>query len=235
MMIMEKNNKYTTLNNTFVIGDVHGCYHTLIKLVKKLPKNANIIFLGDLCDKGNFSKEVLEFVINNNHTCIYGNHEFLFYNYARDAILRDIHKMWSTNDAYGGAKTVRNYGNDYNLLHKHIKWIETLPKYLLIDNYFLTHGFGLAYFKRRDKKKYQKSLYVNRITNNDSKKDWEDYSNYDVINIFGHCIFNDVLIGKNYYGIDTGCYNGGKLTALNLGTKEIYNMDAVDIDIKKAK
>lgn len=54
----------TDLTNTFVIGDVHGCYYTLLNLVKKLPSDANLIFVGDLCDKGNFSKEVIEFVMH---------------------------------------------------------------------------------------------------------------------------------------------------------------------------
>ena len=29
--------------NTFVIGDVHGCLHTLKALIAELPKDANII------------------------------------------------------------------------------------------------------------------------------------------------------------------------------------------------
>jgi len=219
-------------NNTFIIGDVHGCYHTLLKLVAKLSSNSKLIFVGDLCDKGNYSKEVIEFVINNKHTCIYGNHEYLFYQYARDAILRDTHKMWSTNDAYGGRKTINNYKNDIALLHKHIKWIETLPKYIQIDKYFITHGFGLPYYKRKDQKEFQKALYINRVDDDSFKTDWEDYTNYDIVNIFGHCDFDEVLIDKNkkYYGIDTACIYGGKLTAIKLGTMEIIqeNLDKKD-------
>ena len=221
------------INDTFVIGDIHGCYHTLLKLVEKLPTNAKLIFVGDLCDKGNYSKEVIEFVINNNHTCIYGNHEYLFYHYARDAILRDIHKMWSKNDAYGGRKTVNNYKDDTELLHKHISWIETLPKYIQIDKYFITHGFGLPYFKRRDLQEYQKSLYINRIDDIEYNENYEDYINYDIVNIFGHCDFDEVLIDKNkrYYGIDTACVYGGKLTAIQLGTMKIieHSVDKKDI------
>jgi len=50
------------MKKTFVIGDVHGCFYTLMDLVKKLPKNSEMIFTGDLCDKGFYSKEVIEFV-----------------------------------------------------------------------------------------------------------------------------------------------------------------------------
>ena len=224
-------------NNTFIIGDVHGCYHTLLKLVAKLPSNAKLIFVGDLCDKGNYSKEVIEFVINNKHSCIYGNHEYLFYQYARDAILRDTHKMWSTNNAYGGRKTVNNYKNDIALLHKHIKWIETLPLYIEIQVetrlYFITHGFGLPFYNTKDKKRYKKALFVNRIDDNIYNKYYEDYTNYNIINIFGHCKFDDILIDKDkkYYGIDTACVYGNKLTAIKLGTMDIIqeNVDKRDI------
>ena len=34
--------------NTYIIGDVHGCFYTLQNLINKLPKYADIIFVGDL-------------------------------------------------------------------------------------------------------------------------------------------------------------------------------------------
>ena len=35
-----------------IIGDVHGCFDTLIALIAKLPTDAKIIFVGDLIDRG---------------------------------------------------------------------------------------------------------------------------------------------------------------------------------------
>ena len=54
----------------FVIGDVHGCYHTLLDLLNKLPKDASIIMIGDLCDRGPYSKEVIDLIIKNNYQCV---------------------------------------------------------------------------------------------------------------------------------------------------------------------
>ncbi len=210
------------IENTFVIGDVHGCFNTLLKLLKQLPKDANLIFVGDLCDKGNFSKETIEFVMNNNHTCIKGNHEYLFYNYVRDAIFRDKHNMWSTNKVYGGMRTVNNYKDEPDLIQKHIEWIETLPHFLEFDNYFITHGFGLPYYSRRYEDQVKRKLMVNRVHEDSYKQDWEDINQHQVINIFGHCKFDEVLVEEKYYGIDTGCVYGNKLTALQLGSMKIY-------------
>jgi len=61
--------------NTYIIGDVYGCYYTLKYLIAQLPKDADIIFVGDLVDRGNFSKEVVEFMIERSHRAILGNHE----------------------------------------------------------------------------------------------------------------------------------------------------------------
>jgi serine/threonine protein phosphatase 1 len=36
----------------YVIGDVHGYYQTLMKLVEKLPENTTLVFVGDLIDMG---------------------------------------------------------------------------------------------------------------------------------------------------------------------------------------
>ena len=52
---------------TYVIGDVHGEYKTLLALIAKLPKNAQLIFVGDLIDRGEYSADIIHFVRKNNH------------------------------------------------------------------------------------------------------------------------------------------------------------------------
>lgn len=74
------------MKKRYVIGDVHGCFFTLNNLLEKLPKDAEIIFVGDLCDKGNFSKEVIDLVIKNGYQCVKGNHEHLMEIYMQDAV-----------------------------------------------------------------------------------------------------------------------------------------------------
>jgi len=40
----------------YIIGDVHGEYQTFLALVEKLPKDAKLVFAGDLIDRGSQSK-----------------------------------------------------------------------------------------------------------------------------------------------------------------------------------
>ncbi|MBT5934518.1 metallophosphoesterase [Sulfurimonas sp.] len=215
-------------NNTYVIGDVHGAYHSLLKLIKQLPLDAQIIFVGDLCDKGKYSKDVIEFVINNNHPCVKGNHEHLFEKYILDAVEKGIHSPWSSDKRYGGLATIESYNNDIPLIKKHLEWIQSLPIYFEIEHYFITHGFSLEFYEHRDNEEYYNEFLLNRYYHGD------EVPKSSIINIFGHCTFDEVVSGENFFCIDTSCAYGKKLTAIELGTHKLYEepMDKRDSDFK---
>jgi len=202
------------IENMYVVGDVHGCFHTLKNLVARLPKDAELIFVGDLCDKGNFSKDVIDFVIQNNYACVKGNHEHLMEIYLEDAIFHDKHSPWSSDKRYGGMVTLQSYGEDHDKMLTHLEWIKTLPVYLQVENYFITHGFALPFYEYRNNPDYYKDHLLNRY------EEGMEIPNEEVINIFGHCVFEEVVTGENFYGIDTGCSYGKKLTAIQLGTMQ---------------
>ena len=221
------------IENIYVIGDVHGCFHTLQNLLARLPKDAELIFVGDLCDKGNFSRDVIDLVIQNNYACVKGNHEHLMETYLEDAIFHDKHSPWSSDKRYGGMATLQSYGDDHTKMLAHLEWIKTLPVYLEIDRYFITHGFALPFYEHRNNPDYYKDYLLNRY------EEGMEIINEEVINIFGHCVFEEVVTGENFYGIDTGCSYGKKLTAIQLGTMQCIEetMDPRDSDysIKELK
>ena len=221
------------IENIYVVGDVHGCFYTLQNLIARLPNDAELIFVGDLCDKGNFSRDVIDFVIQNGYDCVKGNHEHLMEVYLEDAIFHDKHSPWSTDKRYGGVHTLQSYQDDHDKMLAHLEWIKTLPIYLQVDNYFITHGFALPFYEYRNDPVYYKDYLLNRY------EEGMEIPNDEVINIFGHCVFEEVIIGENFYGIDTGCSYGKKLTAIQLGTMQCYQetMDPRDSDysIKELK
>jgi len=220
-------------NSIYVIGDIHGCYYTLMSLIKKLERNSILVFVGDLVDKGNFSKKVVQYVIDNNHYCILGNHEHLMLQNIENAIFYDKASNWSTKKNFGGYKTIKDYKDDSVALQKHLTWIKSLPRYILLDNYFITHAFALPYYKRRDTIKAQKALMSNRPS--DKQKwgwDWEDgFEDYDIINIYGHEVVESIDTNKNFIGIDTGCVYGKRLSAIELGTKKTVSVTVDKRDI----
>lgn len=220
---------------TYVIGDVHGCYYTLLELLEKLDNDARIIFVGDFCDRGLYSKNVIELIIQQNYECILGNHEDFMIKHFDD-YLNQKENRWYDNLQIGGKQTIDSYNSDNQLIQQHIKYLKKLPRYIQIDKYFITHGLGLPYFKRRDikDKDIQDGIMKARLSDETSKwgANWEkEWRSYDVINIFAHTPYKEVKIGKNFYGIDTGCVYGKKLTALELGSMKIIDVELNKKDI----
>ena len=219
---------------TYVIGDVHGCYYTLLDLVAKLPQDADLIFVGDLCDKGLYTKEVISFVKEGGYRCVLGNHDVHMRMHLKNA-LAGKHNAWSTHDKFAGYATVNSYRNEKDeLIDEHIAWLHTLPAFIEIDKYLITHGFGLPFYKSKHPKR-EFVFRVNRLSNTQYNEFYDkDYENFDIINIFGHDSFKEVQIGKNYYAIDTDVKRGNKLTAIELDSMKIIDTPTNKKDLPNA-
>ena len=64
----------------YAIGDVQGCYDSLLSLLKKINFNKDkdrLFFLGDVINRGNKSLETIQFIYNNKDNChlVLGNHD----------------------------------------------------------------------------------------------------------------------------------------------------------------
>ncbi|MGL4597911.1 MAG: metallophosphoesterase family protein, partial [Bacteroidia bacterium] len=70
------------MDSHFIVGDVHGCFHTLKALLMHWKaEQQHLVFVGDLIDRGNFSPQVVAHVrtLMSNPTyrvsMVKGNHE----------------------------------------------------------------------------------------------------------------------------------------------------------------
>jgi bis(5'-nucleosyl)-tetraphosphatase (symmetrical) len=67
------------MSQIFAVGDVQGCAPSLKALVKKLPKQSKMIFLGDLVNRGPDSLGALRYLKSLQESgraeCILGNHD----------------------------------------------------------------------------------------------------------------------------------------------------------------
>lgn len=66
------------------IGDVHGQYHELKKLLRRevdARENTTVVLVGDFITKGPRNKEVVSFILENKDKvkCVFGNNEILAY------------------------------------------------------------------------------------------------------------------------------------------------------------
>ena len=89
------------LGRDFVVGDLHGMFSVLERLLEKLdfdPKIDRVFSVGDLIDRGPESYRVLEFLDKPWFFSIKGNHEVMLINAKDD---KSIYRSWIKHN--GGA------------------------------------------------------------------------------------------------------------------------------------
>ncbi|WP_455949138.1 metallophosphoesterase [Helicobacter pullorum] len=216
----------------YIIGDVHGCLDTLCALIEKLPQkwDSQIIFTGDLIDRGSKSCEVVDLVKDHNYACVLGNHEELMLEYYHAIPPRGYNKVWINNGGYEAMESYQKNGG-FEKIHEHLEWFLGLPRFLEIPIYdekgqrlFVTHGFGLPYYKEKEKK--AEMITWSRLKSHNWEK--ETKKKYGVFNVFGHDVRLVPMIMDNFAAIDTGCVyinddsKSAVLTALEWPSKRIY-------------
>lgn len=237
--------------NHYVIGDVHGHYDTLMKLVQLLPSDAKLVFVGDLIDRGPQSAEVVRFVRENNHLCVMGNHEeamitqgFVLMRCFETGENLPTHSMWFSN---GGVATLRSYGlvkleegkpvkmdefsDGLKRFKDDMKWMEKLPLYLELPiehpsqkTVVVSHApISTAWAMRKIDSMYGTFARLATTCRRDP-----DTSDAPIFNIFGHTpMQNGPRIKDHFVNIDTGCYMGdagyGILSAYCIETGEVFS------------
>lgn len=234
-----------------VIGDIHGGYKALKQLLEaaNLPKNMQYIFVGDYVDGWSQSAEVISYLINfsEKNDCIFirGNHDELFYNYLK---FDERNPMWLDN---GGKSSVKSYANiSEEEKEKHLQFLENLVNYHIDseNRLFLHAGFtnqngpknehypNLVYWDRtlwemvcamdatisRDDDKYPKRLKLFK----------EIYIGHTPVTRVG---FDKPANFANVWNVDTGAAFKGKLSMIDVDSKEIWQSEAVHLHYPNEK
>lgn len=235
---------------TFIIGDVHGEFGSLLQLVKKLPNDANLIFVGDLVDRGKKSKEVIEFIRKNNYQSVLGNHEKMMIDYVKafEKIYPNLPSMiyfhrWINN---GGKQTLLFYEiieinthdgklvctqdkEKFNQLLDDVRWLETLPLYIELKMrkndkpIIISHAALANVWHFKDDKKNKDVFEEYALWNRKEPKE-----SSMIFNIFGHTIQKEIDLAKHFINVDTGCCYAnegyGKLSAYCIEKNCIINI-----------
>lgn len=204
------------------IGDIHGCYHTLVSLIQnqlKINKNDQIFLLGDIIDKGNDSALVLDLIIDLQKKGyqifpLKGNHEeqlLLAYKCGFD-FFEDYLKKYNSLDLLG------------NNLNTYLDLIHTFDYCIELDQFVLSHC----------------GINTNRVNPFTDIRGmfpnvnfcFEEKELISKVQIHGHLvqsiveIKNNVQQKKRKISIDSGCYlkeeNFGFLTAIELDSRKLY-------------
>lgn len=215
------------------IGDIHGCYDELVRLIGVIDPQANdtLVFVGDYIDRGVNSSAVLDFIIELGGRCnviaLKGNHESMM----QSAFLeRDKHirAKWIFNWLRNGAsETLQSYGlglecfDDKDLLptkvKQHLNFINSMPTYHITDTHIFVHATPRPNIEISEQ--CEMDLLWRREGRIDKYLGYNHVSGKTIIS--GHTAQANgkpkALSNKNII-IDSGCFHTGWLTALDINT-----------------
>lgn len=222
-----------------VVGDIHGCYFTLRALYQKVRQNypdIDFYSVGDLVDRGNYSAEVIEFIIDNRIKPVLGNHDVMFIKGIKQPWDKYA-RLWEYN---GKTKTLRSYQRMPHRLNDHVSFLESQPYYYNLEDSFISHA-GISSVFRRDliiDGEVRFDLFehfVQQHIYNDEGIIWcrSRLLPLGKLQIVGHCRKLSVLHQRenNAIYIDTSVYTGNKLTAVIIDNGEI--IDTITISTKE--
>ena len=236
---------------TYVVGDIHGHYDTLMTLVTQLPEDARLIFVGDLIDRGSQSAEVVQFVREGGYECVMGNHEEMMIKAI--AFVLDVcqtggflnpESLWMAN---GGIETLLSYGvvrieegrlkgatpskERLKQIEADAAWMADLPLYLKLEGkhpsgkpVVITHAGCADVWHHHDNPDAEAIFRQYALWNRNPPN-----NESEIINIHGHTpVAFGVEIQPHYVNVDTGCYRDkygyGELSAYCVETGEVVRV-----------
>ena len=218
-----------------VIGDIHGCFNTLKKLVGEIRNKYPGILLycvGDLVDRGNFSYEVIEYVVAENIKFTPGNHDYMFYYFVHEPF-SGMGTAWLYN---GYESTMQSYNDRYEKINEHLELIKTAPLYYNLDDCFICHAGISVFLKRKlsknildDMEKFDKVILEELETDEGILWTRNELLDLGKLQIIGHTRKNEVEYNKenNTAYIDTSVYTHNKLTAIIVEKSQILDTISV--------
>lgn len=194
----------------FIIGDVHGCFHSYLKLMDHWePKTETLIQLGDLVDRGNFSPLTIRLafevkkVFKNSVHFLKGNHEQMM---IKHLLGEDHTNHWLNN---GGRETLEQFKKQNLNPESYLGWLSSMPLFWENKNVVVSHaGFS--------------GIGSPLDLNNPDGVLWNRKSlvNLGKLQVIGHTPLVDgrpeFQSSSNSWNIDTGAYKGNCLTGIKL-------------------
>ncbi len=218
------------------VGDIHGCFYTLHRLLEKLElqESDQLVFLGDYIDRGKYSKEVIDFLMELREWCdchfLMGNHELMLLQYLNS----EDPSLWLQN---GGTATLESYesvdGKD--IAESHLEFFSSCSYYLETENYLFVHG-GLdpeLSVKKNLQTVERETFCWMRDHLRAHYLETGDYPKWEKTVVCGHTPITEPILLDKLISIDTGCvYHSnpslGKLSALVLPGRTIVQTENID-------
>ena len=225
------------IGRDFVVGDVHGCFRTLERLLVEVdfqPETDRLFSVGDLIDRGPHSLEAIHWLVEGRiHAATMGNHEnaLVGYLWGRST---EVYESWWESIA----------------THERTLWIRTLrtmPLALTIKTRHGDVGIVHAGLLRRswqatvealESENRKASIEVALLGGEDLLgPNWRGPKGAPVRGaraiVTGHEIHAGPILDGNWWRIDTGAgMPGGRLTMLQI---ECDPLEATTVDVVRSE
>jgi serine/threonine protein phosphatase 1 len=223
------------MGRLFAVSDIHGCYETFHSLLINhigLTKSDRLILLGDYIDRGEKSKEVIDFIIDLldtgfNITPLLGNHEEMLLETWKN---QDMLPLWLLNS---GMTTMESFGiHDIQQVEKkYLDFFLKLKYYEKAGNFLFVHA-GFNDFSSDPFSDIHGMIWECRTS----------YENPELrakTIIHGHrpkmseIILKLISENSKVIPIDTGCIyekelGYGKLSALDVGNMKLISIENIE-------
>ena len=231
------------MSRTLVIGDIHGGFRALEQVMLRvaLQPEDRLIFLGDYVDGWSQSRQVIEYLIelDKKYSCtfILGNH---------DAWCEEWLRGWGAASDWlfhGGQATVDSYAAaDEKEKERHLEFLNRMLPYLEDEHRRLfihagfssMHGPAKEHFPSNffwDRTLWETALAVDGLIPRESLFYPKRLLRYDEIFI-GHTPTTNYDIDTpmhkcNVWNVDTGAAFQGRISVMDVDTKEYWQSDIV--------
>ena len=230
------------MSRILAIGDIHGGLKALVQVLESAGVAADdtLIFLGDYVDGWSESAQTIEYVIDlsKQQRCIFikGNHDMWCEDWLRTG---EANRTWLQ---HGGEATIKSYENlNISGRQKHLSFLATMPFYYVDEKnrLFIHAGFTSMHgpvqeFHQSnfswDRTLWEMALSLSRYIDDSSELPQRLKLFHEIF--IGHTPtinYGDEKPMKacNVWNIDTGAAFTGKLTIMNVDTKEYWQSEVV--------
>lgn len=217
----------------FFTTDAHGGYKALIQCLELAKFNIEedeLIYGGDICDGWGQTKECIDLLMSiKNLKLLMGNHDDWFIRYYENRLHPEEKNCWLS---HGGKQALESYPNE-KISKEHYKFLKQNARayYLSEDNKLFVHA-GIIEGWELNTHSLEDFIWSAGFLRN-CKTLNRAIKGYDEIFI-GHTptstIFKDVYLPlnlHNVWAIDTAACFEGKLTIIDVDTKEYWQSDIV--------
>lgn len=225
-----------------VIGDIHGALRALKEVLAKaaLEKNDTLIFLGDYVDGWSESAQLIEYLLelDDQYHCIFlkGNHDA----WCEDWLIHGTTpRDWLISGGYSTIQSYEQLATERRTIH--LEFYSRMKKFFEAEERLFIHaGYSSIHGPARDR--YESNYYWDRSL-------WElafatdDRLSRDSIRFPKRLkLYSEIFIGHtptinfgsmlpmhatNVWNVDTGAAFTGRLTAMNVETKEYWQSEIV--------